>query len=107
VDTHWSGNTLKRNKMINPFDEISKKLDAVLASNEKLREAIFSNFSTPKRIPFNDFCKEHKISRVTGYAWGKRGLVKIEKVGGRNFVLSTSISISTQKYQRVSNGTAQ
>lgn len=87
-------------KNYNPFEVLERKLDAVLESNEKVLQAVSVNGSATKRIPFKDFCKEHKISRVTGYAWDKRGLIKVEKIGGRNFVLSNSISVSATKYQR-------
>ena len=82
--------------MENPFIEISQKLDTVLVRLAQLEQA---KSSTPERISFADFCKTFQISRPTGYAWADRGLIRLEKIGGRNFVPSDSITIS-KKYQR-------
>lgn len=52
-----------------------------------------------ERIPLPDFQKEWGISRPTVYAWGDRGLIKLEKVHGRQYVLASSITVN-KKYQR-------
>jgi hypothetical protein len=73
--------------MSNPFEEINQKLDRVL-------EAVGKGPSqAPILIPFSEFCKDRGISRQTGYAWDDRGLIKLEKVGGRQFVLADSVSV--------------
>ena len=69
----------------NPFDLISQKLDTVLTELAVLKSA--RTEVEPTRIPFNKFCKEHGISRVTGYAWRDRGLIRLEKIGARQFVV--------------------
>lgn len=83
--------------MHNPFEEINTKLDQILLVNNR----ILLSLENParKKIKLNDFCKEHEITRPTAYAWRDRGLIKIEKVGGRNFVLTDSIAVE-KKYQR-------
>jgi hypothetical protein len=82
--------------MSNPFEEISLKLDAVLDRLSKLEK----EKSVPDRIPFQGFCKDFGITRPTAYAWADRGLIKIEKIGGRNFIPSSSISVNSKKYNR-------
>lgn len=90
--------TLTVKDMYNPFEEIITKLDQILLTNER----ILLLLNTPiqrKKIPFSVFCKENGITRPTAYAWRDRGLIKIEKVGGRNYVLTDSILVD-KKWQR-------
>lgn len=82
--------------MANPFDELSQKLDAVLDRLSKLEK----EKSVPDRVSFTDFCKEFGITRPTAYAWAGRGLIRIEKLGGRNYIPTGSISINSKKYHR-------
>lgn len=81
--------------MENPFVEISQKLDSVL----KRLDAIEQTKHAPTRVPFTDFCQERNITRPTAYAWADRGLIQLEKIGGRQYVKADSITI-TNKYQR-------
>lgn len=81
--------------MENPFDQLNQKLDTLI----KRVESIEGIKKAPSKIPFKDFCEQRNISRVTGYAWDKRGLIKLEKMGGRQYVASDSIIIEN-KYQR-------
>lgn len=81
--------------MSNPFQELSEKLDLILQRVEHLE----TGEKHPQRIPFPDFCAERGISRPTGYSWAERGLIKLEKIQGRQFVLSNSITVA-KKYQR-------
>jgi hypothetical protein len=83
--------------MQNPFEEICQKLDAVLTRIDQLEKV---KSSVPSRISFSDFCKDYDITRPTGYAWADRGLIRIEKIGGRNFIPTDSISIHSKKYHR-------
>lgn len=53
----------------------------------------------PTRIALKDFCQERNISRPTAYSWNERGLIKMERVGGRQFVALNSITV-TNKYER-------
>jgi hypothetical protein len=85
--------------MENPFQEINQKLDRVLAENQKLLSIIQNSASTPERIPLAKFCEEYEITRPTAYAWNDRGLIRFEKVGGRQFVIVGSISV-VKRYQR-------
>lgn len=81
--------------MANPFDEISQKLDTVLtrlSDLEKSRQA-------PTKILLSDFCRGQGITRPTAYAWADKGLIRMEKVGGRNFIPIDSVTI-TKKYER-------
>jgi len=83
--------------MENPFEEFNRKLDETNKRLEAIEKKLVP--AAPTRIPFSDFLKEKDISRPTGYAWRDRGIIKLEKIGGRQFVLSDSI-IVTNKYQR-------
>ncbi len=88
--------------MENPFELLNQKLDKLLEMHTRIIHAIDQALSSQavsyNRIPLNQFCKEFQISRPTVYAWGMRGLIKIEKVGGRCYVLSNSIAVE-KKYQ--------
>lgn len=53
----------------------------------------------PSKTAFPDFCKEKNISRPTGYAWADKGLIRLEKIGGRQYVLLDSVAV-TNKYER-------
>lgn len=83
--------------MINPFEEIVTKLDQIIAMNDKILLSLTN--PVDRKIEFNNFCKDFNISRPTAYAWGKKGLIKIEKIGGRNYVHTDSITID-KKWQR-------
>lgn len=78
-------------------EEFTKKLDLILQEIADLKKAQAA--AEPSRIPFNQFCREHGISRVTGYAWRDRGLIRLEKIGSRQFVIRESIVVQ-QRYQR-------
>lgn len=52
-----------------------------------------------EKIPLPDFCREFDVTRPTPFSWNKRGLITMEKLGGRWYVLRDSISIQ-RKYQR-------
>jgi hypothetical protein len=45
----------------------------------------------PKRKPLKTFCEEEDITRPTAYAWADKGIITFEKVGGRVYVVSSSI----------------
>lgn len=83
--------------MANILDELNENISLALKRIEQLEKV---KLSVPERIPFTDFLKEAKISRPTGYHWANRGLIRIEKIGGRNFVLADSISVNSKKYFR-------
>lgn len=83
--------------MANILDELNENLSLALKRIDLLER---SKLSVPERIPFPDFCKEANITRPTGYHWAERGLIRMEKIGGRNFVLADSISINSKKYFR-------
>jgi hypothetical protein len=80
--------------MANVLDEISEKLDTLIKewSDFKRKEI------QPSIIPLPEFCKNNNISRPTAYAWHERGLIKLEKKGGRQYVLADSVAV--KKYQR-------
>ncbi|MBT1698242.1 hypothetical protein KK083_15220 [Fulvivirgaceae bacterium PWU4] len=82
--------------MENPFEEITQKLDTLIKDVAELKK---NGPCQPSRITFTEFCKSQNITRPTGYAWADRGLIKMEKIGGRNFVISDSILVKS-KYQR-------
>lgn len=83
--------------MANLLDEISEKLDTVLQRLSDIENK--PSNSGPVHIPFTQFCKSQNITRLTGYAWAERGLIKTEMIGGRRFVLSDSVLVAS-KYQR-------
>ena len=82
--------------MANVLDEISQKIDTVLLELAQLKKA---KSTAPLKLSFAEFCHQYGITRPTGYAWAARGLIQLEKIGGRNFVPVDSISVS-KKYQR-------
>jgi hypothetical protein len=84
--------------MYNPFEEIITKLDEIILTNNKIL-LLLNSPTEHKKIPFSIFCKENHITRQTGYAWRDRGLIKVEKIGGRNYVLTDSIQVD-KKWQR-------
>lgn len=77
------------------LEEINQKLDNLSQRIQNME----SIKHTPSRIPLRDFCDERKITRPTAYAWNDRGLIVLEKIAGRQYVLSNSITIA-KKYQR-------
>lgn len=81
--------------MGNPFEELHEKLDVVI----KRLDSIESIKKVPTKIPLSTFCKEQNITRPTAYAWSERGLIRMEKTGGRQYIASDSIIIDS-KYQR-------
>ncbi len=83
--------------MANILDQLSDNLTLALKRIEQLEKV---KLSVPERIPFPEFCKEANITRPTAYHWHERGLIRIEKIGGRNFVLADSISLKSKKYFR-------
>ena len=85
--------------MSNPFEEILTQLKTI---SDRLSLIEIKDNAVPKRIVFKAFCKAHQISRVTGYAWRDRGLIQLEKIGGRQYVKSDSIKVDS-KYQRESS----
>jgi hypothetical protein len=77
--------------MSTTFEDIAQKLDKVLQVNRELLSAIERRGVTPYRVPFSEFCKEQNISRPTGYSWADKGLIRMEKIGGRQYVSTESI----------------
>ena len=82
---------------MNILDELSQNLATAIKRIDQLEK---TKLSVPERIPFPEFCKQASITRPTGYHWAQRGLIRMEKIGGRNFVLADSISIQSKKYFR-------
>lgn len=82
---------------MNILDELNENLSLALKRIDQLER---SKLSVPERIPFPEFCKQAGITRPTAYHWHARNLIRIEKIGGRNFVLADSISIQSKKYFR-------
>lgn len=68
---------------------IESKMDSILTRLDQRQE------DTAITLP--EFCKEKKISRPTAYSWADRGLITLEKRGGRQFVIEDR---SAKKYQR-------
>jgi hypothetical protein len=54
--------------------------------------------SKPHRITSTDYCREMEITRQTLYQWRDKGLIKTEKIGGKNYVIEDSVV--RKKYQR-------
>lgn len=82
---------------MNILDKLAGDLSLALKRIDQLEKA---KLSVPERIPFPEFCKQASITRPTGYHWAERGLIRMEKIGGRNFVLADSISVNSKKYFR-------
>lgn len=80
------------------METVDQKLDRILSEITSMK----STEHAPRRIPFPEFCKQYGITRPTLYSWNDRGLVQIEKVGGRNYIKADSVSI-IKKYQRKEN----
>lgn len=80
------------------FGELNAKLDLLLTKNAALESQLLHG-GAPEREPMKSFCQRHGISRVTAYAWNDRGLIKLEKVGGRQFVVASTLP-APQKFMR-------
>jgi Mor family transcriptional regulator len=89
--------------MGNILDDLTENLTLALKRIEQLEKV---KLSVPERIPFPEFLKQEGITRPTGYKWAQRGLIRMEKIGGRNFVLADSISIQSKKHFRSNEETA-
>lgn len=83
--------------MSNPFEELGQKIDTLIQRVSDLEKR--STAPKPGRIPFRQFCEEYGITRPTAYKWAERKLIVLEKVAGRQFVKSDTISV-TKKFQR-------
>ncbi len=73
---------------------ILEKLNSIQQEIENLKGR-----PAPTRIALKDFCQERGISRPTAYSWDQKGLIQMEKIGGRQFVALNSISV-TSRYER-------
>lgn len=79
---------------VNPFDILNQKLDIII----KRLDVMDNVKKTPFKMTLKDFCKQENISRVTAYAWDRKGLICLHKIGGRQYVSVDDIFI-TKKYQ--------
>lgn len=82
--------------MSNPFEEISQKLDTLISRIDQIQK---TTQPAPTRQSLPDFCRSYGISRPTAVAWAGKKLIQIEKIEGRNFVKTDSVTV-TKKYQR-------
>lgn len=80
------------------FDQFNSKLDTITQQLSELRGKVTE--TREQKIPFTTFCRDQEISRVTGYAWEEKGLIKTELINRRRYVLSNSVLIPPKKYQR-------
>ena len=80
------------------LESLNKDVQSLTSEVNSLRKQLQSGEN--EKTPFHVFCREHDISRPTGYAWADRGLIKLEKIGGRQYVTSSSLPA---KYQRSIN----
>lgn len=79
------------------------KMDLILKEVRDLKAEIedLKGRPAPTRIPLKEFCTERNISRPTAYSWHERGLIQLEKVGGRQYINVKSITTPPPKhYQR-------
>lgn len=75
----------------NRLDQLEQKVDSILNCVQPQQR------TDDAAVPFPVFCKRQGISRVTGYAWRDRGLIVMERRGGRQFVVEDK---SAKRYQR-------
>lgn len=81
----------------NPFQILSDKLDYIISRLDGILE---SPISKPSLMSLPAFCKKEGISRVTCYSWAQKGILKLTKIGGRQFVELDSIVPEMKKYRR-------
>lgn len=53
----------------------------------------------PRHTPLNDFAGKVDTCRRTIYNWAEKGIVDLERIGGRVYVVNDSVKVSG-KYQR-------
>lgn len=82
--------------MSNILDEIRQE---VLSIKEILQKQSQATNSLPAKMTFKNYCEQESISRPTAYARASKGLIELQKVGGKNYVLLDSIQLA-KKYQR-------
>jgi len=85
------------NEALNPFEALNTKLDFIVAQIAAIKMQVITH-DPDRKIPFKEFCQEHSISRPTGYSWAAKKLIEMQKIGGRQYVLASSIQV--KKYQR-------
>lgn len=83
--------------MSNILDEIRQE---VLTIKELLQKQDHAKNILPRKITFKQYCEEEQISRPTGYKRAELGLIRLQKVGGKNYVHTDSITL-VKKYERV------
>lgn len=90
--------------MVTNYNEVNPILHPLVKMLVEMRDEISaiktSGIAAPvKRIPFPDYCKQENITRPTGYKRAEKGLIELEKIGGRQYVRVDSITL-VKKYQR-------
>ncbi|MEJ7646470.1 MAG: hypothetical protein WKF87_17870 [Chryseolinea sp.] len=80
------------------IESLTLKVDVMAGTVKWIKDHMTEKL--PDKTPFNQFCKDHHITRPTGYAWADRGIIQIEKIGGRLFVIRSSVAPNASKYQR-------
>lgn len=83
--------------MGNILDEILTEVRSVRDRIEALEKR--DQTEQANLTPLRQFCADRGISVPTAYAWEDRGLIQTKMIGGRRYVILSSVSV-TSKYQR-------
>ena len=89
--------TESEQRVLHKLDLILTKIKDLEAEIKTLKDG---DRPAPTRIPLKEFCTERNISRPTAYAWHERGLIQMERVGGRQYINTKSITVAPKRYQR-------
>jgi hypothetical protein len=82
--------------MSNPFELITQKLDTLLLEVESIKRA---RTDVPNFLPLSEYCIREGVTRPTCYNRAARGLIQLQKFGGRQYVKIDSIQ-AVGKYHR-------
>ncbi|HTF19176.1 MAG TPA: hypothetical protein VK658_13935 [Chryseolinea sp.] len=82
---------------MNILDEVRNDLKVVREDIAQMKALLSS--PQPKRMAMPEFCKQYNITRQTAYEWARRNLIELEKIAGRQYVRTESITV-TKKAER-------
>jgi predicted site-specific integrase-resolvase len=82
----------------NALTKFFEDLKADLISTLKSEVSQLNTKSASGRVATSEYCRQNSITRHTLYRWRKRGLIQVEKIGGKHYVILDSGD--RKKYQR-------
>jgi hypothetical protein len=81
---------------MNILDELLQQVQQLHKKVDVLQDQIVNK---PTRLTFTEYCRREGITRPTGYKRAELGLIELEKIGGRQYVVADTIQ-NVKKYQR-------